>query len=291
MTSIRRVLAWAVVGLSVVGVASSNAEDAAEEVDAILYRHVGVYTTPPDTLGALDPSIKAYRIPDGPLMGNGDLAVAVGGTDRAQTFYLSKSDLSHSMRGLGGLTYTFEPTPADPETYRQEQDLYRSEVRSILPFDKGTVRMRSFTADAGNVLVTEQWTEGGAPIELTLKIWSHTNGSTTRAFTGDGIIGCTREISTTMGTTRQPFHSAVAVASRVLRARPVCQTDRRNSTTAGFPLDPGARVRVVTVAAGGYRATDPVSQAKARADGLDDRAIDAIHADHLAWWKHYWSGS
>ncbi len=163
MTSIRRVLAWAVVGLSVVGVAPSNAEEAADEVGAILSRHVGVYTTPPNTVGELDPSIKAYRIPDGPLMGNGDLAVAVGGTDRAQTFYLSKSDLSHSMRGLGGLTYTFEATPADPGAYRQEQDLYRSEVRSILPFEKATVRMRSFTADAGNVLVTELWTEGSSP--------------------------------------------------------------------------------------------------------------------------------
>src|SRR6202044_3327868 len=143
------VLAWAVVGLAVVGVAPSYAEEAADEVSAILSRHVGVYTTPPDTVGALDPNIKAYRIPDGPLMGNGDLAVAVGGTETTQTFYLSKSDLSHSMRGLGGLTYTFDATPADPEAYRQEQDLYRSEVRSVLPFEKATVRMRSFTADAG----------------------------------------------------------------------------------------------------------------------------------------------
>ena len=98
----------------------------------------------------MDPSIKAYRIPDGPLMGNGDLAVAVGGTDATQTFYLSKSDLSHSMRGLGGLTYAFDATPADPGAYRQEQDLYRSEVRSVLPFEKATVRMRSFTADTAS---------------------------------------------------------------------------------------------------------------------------------------------
>ena len=291
MTSIRRVLARVVVGLAVVGVAPSHAEEAADEVGAIRSRHMGVYTTPPSTVGALDPSIKAYRIPDGPLMGNGDLAVAVGGTDTAQTFYLSKSDLSHSMRGVGGLTYAFDAPPADPGSYRQEQDLYRSEVRSVLPFEKATVRMRSFTADAGNVLVTELWTEGSAPIKVTLKIWSHTNGSTTQAFTGDGIIGCTREINTTMGTTRQPFHSAVAVASRVLGAITVCETDRKNSSTAGFTLAPGARVRVVTVAAGGYRATDPVSQAKAQAGGLDDRAIDALHADHLAWWKGYWSRS
>lgn len=75
------------------------AEGAASEVQTILAKHTGTYTTPPSTVGALDPSIKGYRVPDGPLMGNGDMAVAVGGTYTNQTFYLSKSDLSQSSRG------------------------------------------------------------------------------------------------------------------------------------------------------------------------------------------------
>ena len=125
-------------------------------------KYVGVYTRPPDTVGSLDPAIKAYRIPDGPLMGNGDIAVAVGGTAAGQTFYLSKCDLSQSVRGLGGLTYSFDR---------------RGGGRGGLPAGTGpvpgrgpvghpprgaTVRMRSWTADDGNVLVTELSADGTA---------------------------------------------------------------------------------------------------------------------------------
>jgi hypothetical protein len=120
---------------------NASAEGVVPEAQAVVSKYVGVYTAPPATVGALDPAIKAYRIPDGPLMGNGDLAVTVGGTFTDQTFYLSKSDLSQSARGLGGLTIAFEGPAGDASKYRQEQDLYRAEVRSVIPLRQATVRM------------------------------------------------------------------------------------------------------------------------------------------------------
>ncbi len=269
----------------------SQGQEATLDVQAILSRHVGVYTTPPSTVGELDPSIKAYRIPDGPLMGNGDLAVAVGGTDTEQTFYLSKSDLSHSMRGLGGLTFTFDAAPADRTKYRQEQDLYRSEIRSLLPLGNAAVKMLSWTADGGNVLVTELWMDQGDSINVSLKLWSHPRGAATRAFAENGIIGCTREVKTKMGTTAQPFVSNVAVTCRVLGAAALCATNGKDASTAKFRLTAGKRVRAMTVVAGGYQATDPIAKAKAQAASLDEQAIDRLHANHLDWWKGYWSKS
>ena len=91
----------------------AGAAEIAVDLQAPVPKYVGVYTQPPNTVGSLDPSIRAYRIPDGPLMGNGDIAVAVGGTATEQTFYLSKSDLSHSARGVGGLTISFKDATAD----------------------------------------------------------------------------------------------------------------------------------------------------------------------------------
>ena len=152
----------------------AGAAEIAVDLQAPAPKYVGVYTQPPNTVGSLDPSIHAYRIPDGPLMGNGDIAVAVGGTATEQTFYLSKSDLSHSARGVGGLTISFQDAtaaarslspqghearaddlPAEGSRYRQEQDLYKAEVRSVIPLRQATVKMRSWTADGDNVLVTE----------------------------------------------------------------------------------------------------------------------------------------
>jgi len=164
-------------------------------------RNMWVSIHPSQYCGWVGPRYQSLPDSRRPLMGNGDLAVAVGGTETDQTFYLSKSDLSHSTRGLGGLTVAFEGTAGDGAKYRQEQDLYRSEIRSVIPFAKTTVRMLSWTADAGNVLVTELWTEEGAPITVNLKLWSHPRGASTQAFTENGIIGSTREVNTKMGTT------------------------------------------------------------------------------------------
>lgn len=267
------------------------AEGLASDAQAILAQYVGVYTTPPATVGSLDPGINAYRVPDGPLMGNGDLAVAVGGSYTSQTFYLSKSDLSHSMRGLGGLTYTFEAAPADGAKYRQEQDLYRSEVRSVIPLKPATVQMRSWTADSGNVLVTDLWTEQGGPIEVSLQLWSHVKGSATQAGSGNGLLWSTREVNTTMGTTRQPFSSSVAMATRLLGVEPTCSTDGKSSSTARFALQAGKKVRVLTVVAGGYQATEHVAKAKDLATSLTTKRLDDLYAEHLDWWQKYWSKS
>jgi alpha-L-fucosidase 2 len=276
-------LVAALVGPRVMATAEST-------VDAPVSRYVGVYTHPPSTVGDLDASIHAYRIPDGPLMGNGDIAVAVGGTATEQTFYLSKSDLSHSARGLGGLTYTFEG-PAQKTGYRQEQDLYRAEVRSVIPIAKATIRMRSWTADGGNILVTNLSTVEGVAIDVDLKLWSHTSSLKTQAGTADGLIWSTREANTVMGTTKQPFVSRVAMATRILGAKPECSTNGKSSSSARFSLPAGKTVRIITVVAGGYNAENHIEKAKELAASLTDGKIDELHAAHREWWKEYWSKS
>lgn len=266
------------------------AEKAVDDALVPMSKYVGVYTHPPETVGALDPAIKAYRVPDGPLMGNGDLAVAVGGTATEQTCYLSKCDLSHSMRGLGGLTYSFGGAAAEAG-YRQEQDLYHAEVRSVIPLRGATIRMRTWTADTGNVLVTDLSTDGKVPVNVELKLWSHTTSLKTQAGTQDGLLWATREISTTMGTTKQPFRSKVATAVRVMGATPVCATDGKHSSTARFTVPVDKTVRVTAGVAGGYEAEDHIAKAKELVASLTDQKIDDLAAAHLRWWRRYWSKS
>jgi hypothetical protein len=269
----------------------ADASESVDEARAIVSKYIGVYTHPPSTVGSLDPSIHAYRIPDGPLLGNGDIAVAVGGTDSEQTFYLSKSDLSHSMRGLGGLTLSFSGPAAHKENYRQEQDLYRAEVRSVLPLKEATIKMRSWTADEGNILATDLSTVEGVPVEVDLKLWSHTTSLKTQAGIADDLLWSTRETNTTMGTDRRPFSSKVAMTTRILGAKPAYTTNGKNSSSARFTVPAGKTVRIVTVVAGGYHAENPIQKAKELAASLTDRKIEDLHAAHREWWKKYWSKS
>ncbi len=268
-----------------------QAQALSRDPQTILSKCVGVYTTPPTSVGALDPNIKSYRIPDGPLLGNGDLAVAVGGTATEQTFYLSKSDLSQSMKGVGGLTVSFAGEAAANGKYRQEQDLYKAEVRSMIPLRQATVQMRSWTAEIGNLLITDLWTEQGAPMDVAIKLWSHANSSTTQAGAANGLIWSTREINGKMGTPPQQFSSKVAMTTRILGATPACATNGKNFSTAKFTLPAGKVVRVVTVVSGGYNAAEHVAKGKDEAASLTSMRIDELHVQHLDWWEKYWTKS
>ena len=256
-----------------------------------LSNYVGVYTDPPTTVAFNDPVFKTYRVPNGPLMGNGDLAVAVGGNYTDQTFFISKSDMSQSMRGVGNLTYSFSGTAGNSANYRQEQDLYKSEVRSTIPFEGATVKMRSWTSDDGNVLVTDIWTQEGVPVDVTLKLLSYTNHSTVQAGTEKGLIWATRENNDLLGSPSQPFSSKVAMVTRVLGITPKCSTIGNNSSLALFTLPTGKTVRIITVVAGGYNATNHIADAKGKVMAFTSQKIDIQYANHLNWWKSYWSKS
>lgn len=273
------------------GGSPAEGSSALPDAQSIVSKHTGVYSTPPDTVGTLDPSIKAYRIPDGPLMGNGDLAVAVGGTSTTQTFYFSKSDMGHSARGVGGLTFTFGAPAGDGAKYRQEQDLFRAEVRSMIPLRQAVVRMKSWTADSGNVLVTDLWTEDGAALEVSMTLWSHTDRSQAQAGAESGMLWATREITSKLGAAGETSSSKVAMAVRVMGAKPACSTDGKRSSAAKFSIPAGKKVTVVTAVAGGMGATNHIELAKAATAALSARQLDEMYAGHLAWWKQYWSKS
>jgi len=262
-----------------------------ETVQGVISKYVGVYTRPPNTVGSLDAVTKVYRVPNGPLMGNGDMAVAVGGNYQDQTFYLSKSDMSQSKRGVGGLTYTFKSETGDTTKYRQEQDIYKAEVRSILPFSGSTVQMSSWVADQGNVLVTDIWITGNVPVDVTVDLWSHSSSATTQAGTNKGVIWSTREMTSPLGSPPQAFSSKVALATRILGATPKCETDGKLSSKAKFTLQPGKTVRIVTVEGGGYQATDHIADAIAKVTALNNRALDLLYVNHESWWKNYWAKS
>jgi len=64
----------------------------------IAQQYTGVWTSPPTTL-------TGGETVDAPLMGNGDIGVAVGGTIANQTMYIGKNDFfsgsSHAIKPLG----------------------------------------------------------------------------------------------------------------------------------------------------------------------------------------------
>jgi alpha-L-fucosidase 2 len=130
---------------------------------------------------------------DGPLMGNGDMTVAVGGPPEAQCFYLAKNDfwrlkseygkaypaafghLAIRIPALEGAGFWSEQTWAVPETV------------ATFTHQDTTVRMRSMVAATRNILLVELTTEGQA---VEAEVWLNVAvgaGSHSRAERRDGI--------------------------------------------------------------------------------------------------------
>jgi len=157
---------------------SSLAADRAP--DPIVAQHGALFTQPPR-------HVPTRGMPDGPLLGNGDVGVVLGGPPEAQGFYIGKNDFwtgnrsnvfAHAVNRILTVGRVELGIPQlQGASYRQEQDLARAEVRGTFKKDGLTVRTRSWVHANENLLLTEVGCEGG-PVDLRVGL---TSGETPRA--------------------------------------------------------------------------------------------------------------
>ena len=123
---------------------------------AIVAKHVVVMTSPPQL-------VPSGRVVDGPILGNGDLGIAIGGPAEEQRFYFGKNDFwsqQASPMSVGGLSLRIPELAS--AAYRQEQDLANAEVRGTFSKPGLTVRMRTWAAATENLAIMELAAEGGS---------------------------------------------------------------------------------------------------------------------------------
>lgn len=127
----------------------------------IVARQTVVMTEPPR-------HVPSGTVVDGPVMGNGDVGVAIGGPPQEQRFYIGKNDfwsqLVQDPMTVGGVQLSI---PAlEGASYREEEDLLNAEVRGAFTKAGITVRTSSWVAATENLLVTELKLESGANVEV-----------------------------------------------------------------------------------------------------------------------------
>ena len=108
-------------------------------VPQIISRHTAVFTRPPK----LVPSTKVV---DGPILGNGDVGVTIGGPPEDQQFFLGKNDLWSESLGsyvtVGGIGINIPELAGS--SYRPEQDISGAEVAGVFERAGLAVNMRSY---------------------------------------------------------------------------------------------------------------------------------------------------
>ncbi|MDA3925278.1 MAG: hypothetical protein PF904_11340 [Kiritimatiellae bacterium] len=243
--------------------------DAAE----IVGKHVGVRNAPPrDT--------PSKKLPDGNLLGNGDVGIAIGGPAENQSFYVGKNDfwapclrcgygrgdawgegVSPAASRIGGQSFWIGgvsvriPQLRGAE-FHQEMDIFRAESRSR--FVKGgiAVSMTAWLAATDNVLVVAITNAGLETVGICVDVSTGPNQlraymdekyirhpvNTSQAGITNHIMWCTRDSFTF---TNDPYRCYGSIATRIIGADDIrFAMGDKLSAEGDFMLAPGKEVRI-----------------------------------------------
>jgi pimeloyl-ACP methyl ester carboxylesterase len=228
--------------------------------------YTAVFDAPPK-------NVPTKAMPDGPLLGNGDVGVAMAGPPEAQRFHIGKNDFWTRHPGDARVitvgTVSLSIPALQGASYRQEQDLAKAEVRGVFAKDGLTVRTRSWVDANANLLLTQLQCEGG-PVTFSVRLASGISGgeaSPENWFTrkADDLPGKGRE---------------VAVATRIIGAQGLEAT-----------LRPGETATVATAIVSDLDAQDLLAAAKSSVADLTPETVETRTVQHREWWQGYWRRS
>ncbi len=185
-----------------------------ERVQQTIGRQTVVMTSPPQR-------IPDSKVVDAPLLGNGDVGIAIAGDGSKQEFFVAKNDfwqqpylgetreqrldrLLEEHVGLSCFTAA-GPRPVgrlcvtaavlEGASYRQEQDILNAEVRGTFQQGDAVLKTCSWMQADRNILLTQLCSEGDAPI--TALVYHHMgavdmDGFDHEMFNADGALWMSR---------------------------------------------------------------------------------------------------
>jgi len=202
------------------------AADGQRDALQLVGEHAAVWSTPPERTPA-DHSV------DGPLLGNGDLKVAIGGAPREQRFHLAKNDLWRLESGYGNSSpvslgeLALRIPDLEDASYEVIQSWVAPQTVGTFATAEGAVRCTSMVAATRNLLLLQLAAEGRAfEVDAVLRVSSGRGSTATAERLGEVVCG-RREFLEGV-----EIPSGAAVALKVIGAR-----------TAGL-TDPGVPLRV-----------------------------------------------
>ena len=245
-----------------------------DEARRIVSRHRTVFTNPPRR-------IPSRTQTDAPLLGNGDMAVALGGPPEAQRLWLCKNDFwrlksKHNTSGprvFGGIDVSI-PELKDAG-YRVEQSLFDAVTEAT--FTKGdlTVKMRAWVAATENVVVV-RLSAAGRTADVSVSLAPATGGgSDHETGSADGVHWAVRTFVRDVD-----IPSGAAAAMRLLGA-----------DALSFTLQPGKLVTVVAAMRSVFKNKAPLADARKVVAGLDEASLEKLWQAHTAWWLGFWAKS
>ena len=235
-------------------------------------RYKAVFHQPPNAVPARD-----YF--DGPLLGNGDLGVVIGGLPEKQQFWISKCDFWRAMPryplftpvNVGCLEVSI-PALHGAEYYA-EQGLATAEVIQTFTTPGSTVRIKSWTPATENALIIE-FSCIGAPVDVEIGLQTlETEHAAAEIGSEDDCFWLTRRFSGDA----LDWDNEAAVAAKILGGR-----GKSFTLTEGKPITAAAQIRT------SHQCAEPLQEARR---GLLTIDLPQLRLAHQNWWDGFWSES
>lgn len=216
---------------------------------------------------------------DGPLMGNGNMGVCLGGPPEALRFWLSKNDFwkleapTGGPRPIGGLDILSEDLKG--ATYHVEQRFADATTIVTVAKDLRKVTIHSWVAATANLFIAELSVEGEA-VPVRVELW---------AAKGDGSEveqGTLGDVDWIVRRFRKDVGMAVEAAAAM---KTIGEKER------SFELTPGRSVTIVVAVDSLFKHEDYLARAQRWAADLDHDSLPGLRRSHEQWWADYWDRS
>lgn len=242
-----------------------------------------------------------YQQLDAPLLGNGDMGVAIGGQPEDQQFWLSKNDLwelrdvwrQSGPRPFGRIDLLIPGMKG--ASYHAEQDLANATTVSSFKNNNAEVSMRSWVCATENLLVVEMTAEG-SPVSGEARLWIPVAAKIKQAdhrpkpgmatdWLGVPAAHVFEDGRGTYWGTRG-FRNDVEIP-----AEAACAFRLLGGNGERFKLEPGKPVILVAAMRSLRQSGDYLSEARERAASLDQEKLAPLYAGHVKWWRDFWDKS
>jgi len=224
-------------------------------------------------------------VPDGPLMGNGDLGAVFSARDSKLELYISKNDFWYSVTGREGggikslafLQMRIADDPSDIH-YSAKQRILHAEIEYEIAFKNsgGTdqlLSVRSYVLKQENTVITEVSCLKGDPrlrFDLVPVTDMHADYSHT-------VKGGTVTVTKSYTDENAQWHTCACAQSRII-----------GKDTNFFRLFEGESVRIVTAVATNHDTSDYEEHVKQSLSRDFDAILPCLWKEHADLWDGFW---
>ncbi len=266
----------------------------------VVARHKAVFTKPPDKIPSrMHPA-------DAPILGNGDLTVAFAGKPEFPQFWLTTNDFwefrapdrGGAPKALGRLI--FEAPAMAGASYRVEQDFLTATTTGRFEKDGHTLVIRAWVAATENLLLVELSAENN-PLEVRLSFH----------FPGDDSLGAEKVEASNppnaykrsakdptpveeTGWTNDVLWAERTFDKNVFQPTRLALAARAVDVPVSdgkFTVKPGKPVVVAIAVRSWFKTTQPLENARRRAQRFSADDAGLLRQMHLGWWRKYWDKS